>query len=223
MAATILKAMRFPALVTSVEIDPANQSGTARNAKVSGVARKNGGVSFQQLDEALQFFPAEAEGILRWSSVRKDLNGYTLKVTGLKDGKYDVRLAGKTVATYTARELAGGVNLAAAALKAGPVAGQVKRVVDAVNKRNDYFATQVFRVMRPQLPRLNYLGPPWPAPNRISGQIASRGAGDRPGDLPNRGRPGAVVPPCTSTAGGRSALVPVSGPGPGAVTGRHSS
>ena len=47
---------------------------------------------------------------------------------GLKAGKYEVRLGGKKVADYTADELAKGVNLAEAALTAGPVADQVKAV-----------------------------------------------------------------------------------------------
>ena len=58
------------------------------------------------------------------------MNDYRLKVTGLKAGDYEVRLGGKKVAEYTAEELAKGVNLAAAALKAGPIAEQVKAVKD---------------------------------------------------------------------------------------------
>jgi len=56
------------------------------------------------------------------------MNQYTLKVTGLVEGKYDVQLGGKTVAQYTNLQLAAGVNLAEAALKAGPVADRVQAI-----------------------------------------------------------------------------------------------
>jgi lysophospholipase L1-like esterase len=152
MAMTILKGLDFPTLVASVEIDATKKTGTARNATVNDVAEKDGGISFNQIDESLPFFPPEAEDILNWSPIRDDLNRYLLKVTGLKEGKYDIRLGGKRVTTCTAAELGQGVNLASAVLKAGPVADQVKAVTDAVAKKNDYFSTQILRVMRAKLP-----------------------------------------------------------------------
>ena len=152
MAASILKGLNFPALVASVEIDAGKASGTAKKAKVSDVAVKDGGVSFTQLDQAIPFFPPEAESILKWSPIRDDLNHYRLKVTGLKEGKYEVRLGGKKVAEYGADELAKGVNLAAAALKEGPIADQAKAVKAAVEKKNKYFHDQIFSIMRAKLP-----------------------------------------------------------------------
>lgn len=145
MAASILKGLSFPKLVASVEIDAAKKSGTGQNAKVSDVAEKDGGISFEQKDEAIPFFPPEASGILKWAPILDELNDYRLKVTGLKDGKYEVRLGGKAVATYTSDELAKGVNLAAAALKDGPVADQAKAVKTAVEKKNKYHHDQIFR------------------------------------------------------------------------------
>jgi lysophospholipase L1-like esterase len=153
MAASILKGLSFPALVASIEIDAAKGSATAtKNCKAAQIGAKDGGISWEQRDEALPFFPPEAEGILKWSPIRDDLNHYGLKVTGLKEGKYEVRLGGKTVATYTADELAKGVNLAAAALKDGPVADQAKAVKAAVEKKNKFFHDQIFSVMRAKLP-----------------------------------------------------------------------
>jgi lysophospholipase L1-like esterase len=153
MAASILKGLSFPALVASIEIDAAKGSATAtKNCKAAQIGAKDGGISWEQRDEALPFFPPEAEGILKWSPIRDDLNHYGLKVTGLKEGRYEVRLGGKTVATYTADELAKGVNLAAAALKDGPVADQAKAVKAAVEKKNKFFHDQIFSVMRAKLP-----------------------------------------------------------------------
>jgi lysophospholipase L1-like esterase len=153
MAASILKGLKFPKLVASVEFD-AGKPGTpqAKNCKIDKFESQDQGFSWEQTDQAIPFFPPEAEGILKWSPILDDLNDYRLKVTGLKEGKYEVRLGGKKVAEYESAELAKGVNLAAAALKAGPVADQAKAVKSAVEKKNKYFHDQVFSVMRSKLP-----------------------------------------------------------------------
>jgi lysophospholipase L1-like esterase len=146
MAASILKGLSFPALVASVEIDAAKVgTPTTKNCTASQVGSKDGGIAWEQRDDALPFFPPEATGILKWAPILEELNDYQLKVTGLGDGKYEVRLGGKTVATYTAGELAKGVNLAVPALKEGPIADQVKAVKSAVEKKNKYHHDSIFR------------------------------------------------------------------------------
>jgi len=72
------------------------------------------------------------------------MNAYRLKVSGLKAGQYEVRLGQVKVADYSAAELSAGVNLAAAALKAGPIAEQVKAVTSALNAKNSYFHDRIF-------------------------------------------------------------------------------
>jgi lysophospholipase L1-like esterase len=147
MAACILKGLHFPALVASVEIQagPKAQTVAARNCTVTGLKAAAGGVRFSQLDDALPFFPPEAGPILKWAPILEELNDYRLKVGGLKEGTYEVRLGGKKAATFTAAELARGVNLAPAALKAGPIAEQVKAVKAAVENKNRYHHDQIFR------------------------------------------------------------------------------
>jgi lysophospholipase L1-like esterase len=152
MAASILKGLHLPKLVASVEIVAGGRGepGVMKNCKVSEVTVKDGGVSFQQLDQALPFFPPEAASILKWAPILEELNDYHLKVTGLKDGKYDVRLGGKVVNTYTADELAKGVNLAQSVLlqnpkDANPVLAQVVAVKAAIEKKNLYFHDRIFR------------------------------------------------------------------------------
>jgi lysophospholipase L1-like esterase len=146
MAASILKGLSFPALVASVEIDAAKAgTPTTKNCTASQVGSKDGGIAWEQRDDALPFFPPEATGILKWAPILEELNDYQLKVSGLHDGKYEVRLGGKTVATYTAGELAKGVNLAVPALKEGPIADQVKAVKSAVEKKNKYHHDSIFR------------------------------------------------------------------------------
>jgi lysophospholipase L1-like esterase len=147
MAASILKGMHFPKRVASVEIADAFRLVAAENCKVIGPElRKDNAIEFTQTDAALPFFPPDAAGMLEWTPLLEDLNDYRLKITGLNEKqKYEVRLGGKAVATFTGAELAAGVNLAAAALKEGPVADQVKAVIAAVKKKNDYHHDQIFR------------------------------------------------------------------------------
>jgi lysophospholipase L1-like esterase len=145
MAWAILKGMRFPTLVSTVEIDAAaGKVEKAAKCKVTRLKASTDRVRFERQDEALPFFPETAASILKWVPIHDELNDYRLRVKGLKAGSYEVRLGGKKIATYSAAELAKGVNLAGAALTQGPVADQVRAVVKAVKAKNDYFHNRIF-------------------------------------------------------------------------------
>jgi lysophospholipase L1-like esterase len=145
MASAILKGMHFPTLVSAVEVDGAGKLVAAENCKVSDLTVKDGVVRFKRQDGALPFFPVDAKNILKWAPIRDELNDYRLKVTGLKEGQYEVRLGGQTVAQFSAAELAKGVNLAEAALTTGPVAEQVNKVWQAVVAKNQFHHDRIFR------------------------------------------------------------------------------
>lgn len=146
MAASILKGLSFPTLVSSVEIDLNATDGVkTTNCKVTDLSRSGSSIRFQRLDAALPFFPEDARPILKWAPLLEELNAYTLKITGLKPGKYEVRLGGKKAAEYSAEELAKGVNLADAALMTGPIADQVKAVKSAVEAKNRFHHDRIFR------------------------------------------------------------------------------
>lgn len=145
MASAILKGMSFPTLVAAVEIDASGKICKCDNCQVIEATATSGGVKFTQLDKALPFFPTEAATILTWSPILEEMNQYTLKVTGLADGKYDVQLGGKTVAQYTNLQLAAGVNLAEAAIKTGPVADQVQAIWKAIKEKNQFNHDQIYR------------------------------------------------------------------------------
>ena len=146
MAASILKGLSFPALVSSVELDGmAGKLTAATNCKVRNISMKDGRLSFSRLDGALPFFPADAAGILPWAPILEELNDYRLKVTGLPVGTYAVQLDGTKIAELTAEQLAAGTNLAAAALQTGPIADQVKDVRTAVENKNRYHHDMIFR------------------------------------------------------------------------------
>lgn len=146
MAAAILKGLHFPALVSSVEIDLASPAAAKTvHCKVTDLTHEGDRVRFQRQDDALPFFPEEARAIRKWAPLLNEMNVYTLKVAGLKPGAYEIRLGGKAVAKHSAEELAKGVNLADAALSAGPVADQVKAVRAAVEAKNRFHHDRIFR------------------------------------------------------------------------------
>lgn len=146
MAWAILKGLNFPRLVSNVEIDAAQPKAVASGkCQIAELVAKDGGVAFQRTDEALPFFSVEADKINEWAPVREELNQYGLKVTGLKPGKYELRLNRTKVADYSAEEFAAGVDLTRPALAAGPVAEQVNAVWIAVKAKNSYYHDRVFR------------------------------------------------------------------------------
>lgn len=146
MAASILKGLKFPSLVSSVELDAAGSKVVdAKNCTVESVSGKDGGISFSRLDGALPFFPADAVSILPWTPILEELNDYRLKVTGLAAGKYEVKIGGKKIAELTSDQLSAGVNLASAALATGPIAEQAQAVRAAVESKNRYHHDAIFR------------------------------------------------------------------------------
>lgn len=143
MAAAILKGLKFPREVSEVAIEGTKVE--AKKCKVSGFTSTEKGIKFDRTDEALPFFPESAKGILKFTPLLDEMNYYGLKVVALPKGNYDVLLGGKKVGTYSEADLAKGVNLAEAALTAGPVADQVKDVVKAITDKTNYYHGQIYR------------------------------------------------------------------------------
>ncbi len=149
MAASILKGLKFPRQVSNLwlQVDGKEKKmfgALLYNGAVADFKVEDGIISVKRTDFALPFFPEPAKGILKWVPLLEEMNDYGLKVTGVKAGKYEVRLGGKKVAEHTDKELAAGVNLAAAALAIGPVADQVKDIVKAVNDKTNYYHDQIY-------------------------------------------------------------------------------
>ena len=146
MAASILKGLSFPTLVSSAEINAATKTVlAAQNCEITNLELQDGVLSFSRLDQALPFFPATAESILPYASVLEELNDYRIKVIGLAAGRYEVRIDGTKITESTSEELAAGVNLATPALAQGPIAEHVKAVQVAVETKNRYHHDSIFR------------------------------------------------------------------------------
>jgi lysophospholipase L1-like esterase len=146
MAASILKGLNFPSLVSAAEIDfRTAKVVTSKNCRIELQSAADGHLIFQRTDDALPFFPADALGILPHASILEELNDYGLKVTGLPPGNYEVRVGNTKVAELTADKLNSGANLAAAVLMNGPIAEQVNAVRKAVELKNKYHHDEIFR------------------------------------------------------------------------------
>jgi hypothetical protein len=141
MAAALLKALGADGFVSSVTLDANGTVAEAKGCKVSAVTAKEGGLAFARLDKCLPFpIPEDARPVLRLSPSILELSRYTLKVTGLKDGSYQLKINGNPCAHLTGRELGAGVNLTALGLTlngkgANPIATQGHSVLNAVEAK----------------------------------------------------------------------------------------
>ncbi|HEY1379314.1 MAG TPA: hypothetical protein VGF55_21100, partial [Gemmataceae bacterium] len=138
MAHTILAGLHAPTAVSQVEIDAAKKSINSHRCGIANlsVADSADRVTCDRTDAALPLpVLREWRDLLPYVDHLKDLNDYGLKVTGLKAGKYELRIDGTPVATYTAEELAAGVNVGLA--DKGPLYDQGMKVLKAINAKND--------------------------------------------------------------------------------------
>jgi len=137
MAHTILVGLHAPAVVSDLDVDAAAKKvAKETGCKADKVEGGPEGVSFARTDEALPL-PVQKDwrDILPYVDQLKDFNYYGLKVAGLKEGKYALTIDGKEVGTYSAADLAGGVNLGN--LESGPLFEQGQQVFKAINQKND--------------------------------------------------------------------------------------
>ena len=118
MAAAILKAWNAPAVVSAVQIDASASHARVQrgeNTQISELQKKPV-LSWTQQDNALPmpFDPKDdvLALVLRSSSIVDSLDQQILKVTGLPDPKYVLKMDGEEIGSWTREELARGVNVA---------------------------------------------------------------------------------------------------------------
>ena len=119
MADAMLKAWNATPVVSAVKLD-ASHGGvvSAANSGVSEVQRTGDELSWMQKDKALPLpFPSTQTDpltalALRSSAVVSDLDQQTLTVEQLSAARYELRVDGNPVATFSREDLAKGVNLA---------------------------------------------------------------------------------------------------------------
>ena len=135
MAAALLKDLGADGFVSSATIDAGGKLVEAKGCKVDGMKADGGKIEFDRLDERLPFpIPDDARQVVAFYPTILDLSQYTLKVTGLKEGGYALKINGVPTATPTVKELEAGVNLTAFG-SANPITAQMKAILSAVSAK----------------------------------------------------------------------------------------
>ncbi len=116
MAEALLKAWNAPATVTAVQIDAiAVKAVRTDNTEVSGL-KASDGLTWTQNDKALPMPVNMEDPVVRLamqsSDFFKTVDWQPLKVTGLKNGRYLLKIDGQEMGTFTREQLAEGLNLA---------------------------------------------------------------------------------------------------------------
>jgi len=143
MAEALLKAWNAPALVTAVEIDAAKaQAVRTENTVVSDLKESNG-LAWTQTDKAIPM-PMDLKDPVMKLAVRSSdffqaLDWQPLKVTGLKGQRYQLKIDGQDVGTFSAQQLAEGLNLAELPT---PMVKQAQAVHDLTLKHNNVHFTR---------------------------------------------------------------------------------
>ena len=137
IAEQLLKSWDARPVVAAVAIDASGGAPTVSSIEHSRVSELSSGdgISWTQLDSALPLPFAEWERterdgpsvslVIRCSDLTAALNEQPLRVTGLKEGVYTLRIDAAAVGMFTSAELAEGVNLA---VLDTPMARQAKQV-----------------------------------------------------------------------------------------------
>jgi lysophospholipase L1-like esterase len=118
MSEALLKAWNAPALVSSVSIDAAAAKVAEDSQKASVTNLKSDGpLSWDVLESALPMALDPKDKLLPLALSSSDyldsLDREMLKITGLKPGRYTLKIDGSPAGAYDAEELGKGVNLAA--------------------------------------------------------------------------------------------------------------
>jgi lysophospholipase L1-like esterase len=141
MAAALLKQLGADGFVSSVTVDGGGKLIEAKGCKVENVKADGGKIEFDRQDERSAFpIPDEARAVLPLYPAILDLSQLLLKVPGLKEGTYALKLNGIATATLSAKEFEAGVNLSAfgaapQAKDVNPIVAQMRAILSAVNAK----------------------------------------------------------------------------------------
>jgi lysophospholipase L1-like esterase len=133
MAESVLKSWGAKPEVTFVHIDAGAKPATqVSNAEVSELAKNANHLRWTQMDQALPlpFGPLDTDPLMQLALSSSDLisalDMETLRVTALPAGSYKLQIDAKEVGTFSAEQLATGINLA---LLETPMLEQARRLV----------------------------------------------------------------------------------------------
>lgn len=117
MAEELLKAWNAPALVSAVTIDThVGQVTEQKNALVEHLEMNQASVRWTETENALPLPLSRSNAIqallFDLTDIEKELDQEPLRVTGLSAGRYELRIDDSVIGTFSADELASGINLA---------------------------------------------------------------------------------------------------------------
>lgn len=117
MATALLRAWNAPTTVSDVEIDASGlRISQAVNSHVDQLAQTSTGFRWQQRDASLPLPVDYSNGEIAFAEMAgagiEALDQQRLSVTGLPAGDWTLKIDRRSIATFTAEQLAGGVNLA---------------------------------------------------------------------------------------------------------------
>lgn len=148
MAFAILKGLGAPADVSSAVVDfAAPAAGQGTGCRISDVKVVDGSVEFNRLDEGLPInFGLFGALNFRFVPIPEQLNRYLLTIKNLPGGKYDVLVDDRRLGTYSADQLAKGVNISFATADAwqpgGPWDVQATLLKHLTDARSDIAVSQ---------------------------------------------------------------------------------
>jgi hypothetical protein len=139
MAYLLLKEQGMAPTVATMDVDAATGKVSKQaNCAISNLSVKDGSVSFDCLENALPFpVMASASKALEMVPFTEDLNQETIKVSGLKDGEYELLIDGQPVMKASAAAFAAGMNLAT--IQTTPQYKQALEVFNLLNARCGIF------------------------------------------------------------------------------------
>lgn len=99
-----------PERESSAALDAGGKILRTQRCRISDVKATDSGLTFTRADEILPLLPPQSLPPRAHVPLER-LSKYSLQITGLKDGDYDITCEGKILGTATAKTLAQGVNL----------------------------------------------------------------------------------------------------------------
>lgn len=115
MAYGLLKALGCIEKASSLTIDATTDKATCDLCKVTDLKATDNSITFTRTDESLPMsFDETIWSAMKYFPSINEFDNYSLKITGLKPGKWNLNVQGSDAGTYSSEDLANGVNLASA-------------------------------------------------------------------------------------------------------------
>ncbi len=137
MAWAVLKGLGATALVSTAEIDVGGKSAKAQGCRIENLTVDGQRIQFDRLDNALPW-PVDERAVaaLKLAPLENELSRYELKVAGLAEGDYELKIDGESAGKISSATLAEGWNLSS---QAGPITKQSRDLLKSVFRKNELF------------------------------------------------------------------------------------